>query len=231
VEPHGASSPLAAVVACGCLHSGIPAGWQWSRAWEGVGSGVDAGTAPRPWSQVRERRTESRCARSGGMGRRQMHDVPGTTSTETPPAAMRVSGGICASAAAANRAHLLMADVHPVDPVCPADRVDHRMQTVADHPEDAHDAGQAKHLDQLLGQRLVAHPDLFACGRWYERGRADWHWVASPPAAVSACYLQELRYCCQPVGEMAAGRDDIAATDDDRVGGNGRDADNEEAPE
>jgi len=30
---------------------------------------------------------------------------------------------------------------------------------------------------------------------------------------------------------MAAGRDDIAATDDDRVGGNGRDADNEEAPE
>jgi hypothetical protein len=42
-------------------------------------------------------------------------------------------------------------------------------------PQDALDAGLAKHLDRLLGQLWWLIQISFACGRRYEQGRADWH--------------------------------------------------------
>jgi hypothetical protein len=58
------------------------------------------------------------------------------------------------------RARLLVADVDPFDPVGAADRVDDRVEAVADDPVDALHAGLAKDVDQLLGQGRRAHRAL-----------------------------------------------------------------------
>ena len=56
------------------------------------------------------------------------------------------------------RAGLLVADVDPLDPGTPADRVDERVEAVAGDSVDAPDACLAEHLEQLVGKRAPGYP-------------------------------------------------------------------------
>jgi hypothetical protein len=95
------------------------------------------------------------------------------------------------------RARLLVADVDPFDPVGAADRVDDRVEAVADDAVDALHAGLAEDVDQLLGQGRRAHRDLLPAAR--KRPAMLTPMCPSPMKPTVCMLLNRLRGSGRPV--------------------------------